>query len=213
MGESSSASCLTRWTNYGEKRRYCDATSHRSAEDHAPLELHLRDKAANKYVFGNFGVCAVSHPLFHNNETLTNLVSNLSLSLYVTLRLDPPRFPKTRLSPSSSAMTQMTLANMPKEVFTLNPFLTSLPQAGNLGIFLQVRDTMHIPEMCRITLVCNPCTASLKMTHMSPLAGNRRQGDVASLYLGHLCNCRGLHRLSYTWMGDMSAKFKYNLHY
>ena len=75
MGESLSASCLTRWTNYGEKRRYCDATSHRSAEDHAPLELHLRDKAANKYVFGNFGVCAVSHPPFHNNETLTNLVS------------------------------------------------------------------------------------------------------------------------------------------
>jgi hypothetical protein len=72
----------------------------------------------------------------------------------------------------------MTLANMPDEVFTLNTFKASLPQAVNHGVSAQFPDTVCITEVCRNTLACNLSTTRLKVILTGPLTRHCRQAEV-----------------------------------
>ena len=65
-------------------------------------------------------------------------------------------------------MTQMTLANVPNDIFAFKPCMTSLPPAVNQDIFFQFPDTMCIPEMCRNTLAGDLSATSLRDTITSP---------------------------------------------
>jgi len=88
----------------------------------------------------------------------------------------------------------MTLPNVPNEVFTHKPFVTSIPLAGNQDVFVHIPDTMSAPEMCGNVFACHLSTASLRVTRPGPLTDPHPQARVTILYRGcitmsfsHLC--------------------------
>ena len=82
-----------------------------------------------------------------------------------------PRFQERVLL--SSNMTQMTLANVPNDIFAFKPCMTPLPPAVNQDICFQLPDTMCIPEMCRDTLACDLSAASFRDILTSPSTRRR----------------------------------------
>ena len=54
----------------------------------------------------------------------------------------------------------MTLVYMPNKVFTLNVFVTALPEATNHGLSIHLLDTVLIPKVCQNTLACDPLSTA-----------------------------------------------------